>query len=43
MFGTEHVRYCQVCGCTPCKKCGAPIENRVCTGCGKPAKECTCK
>ena len=36
------VRHCQSCGCTPCKKCGAEIKNKVCSGCGKPAKECTC-
>jgi hypothetical protein len=34
---------CQSCGCTPCKKCGAPIENGVCKNCGKPAKDCTCQ
>ncbi len=33
---------CQVCGCTPCMKCGADIEGGVCSGCGKPSKNCTC-
>ncbi len=27
----------------PCKVCGKPITNKVCSGCKKPAKECTCK
>ncbi len=34
---------CQTCGCQPCKVCGKPITNKVCSGCKKPAKECTCK
>jgi hypothetical protein len=34
---------CQTCGCTPCKVCGKEIKNGVCSGCGKPSKECTCK
>jgi len=34
---------CDTCGCTPCEKCGQPIEDGVCSGCGKPAAECTCE
>ncbi|MBI4834987.1 MAG: hypothetical protein HY811_09260 [Planctomycetes bacterium] len=34
---------CQICGCTPCKKCGKPIENGVCSGCGKKSDDCNCK
>ena len=34
---------CQSCGCTPCEKCGRPIEDGVCAGCGKPPSECTCE
>jgi hypothetical protein len=34
---------CQTCGCSPCKKCGKPIENKVCSGCKKPADKCSCK
>lgn len=34
---------CQVCGCTPCKKCGKDIKNGVCSGCGKKTNECTCE
>jgi hypothetical protein len=33
---------CKTCGCTPCK-CGRPIENGVCSGCGKPYDDCDCK
>lgn len=33
---------CDVCGCTPCK-CGKEIVDGVCSGCGKPADECTCE
>lgn len=33
---------CQTCGCTPCEKCGASIENGVCAGCGKASSECKC-
>jgi hypothetical protein len=34
---------CDTCGCTPCKTCGAPIEDGVCSGCWEPADECVCK
>ena len=34
---------CESCGCTPCKTCGAPIEDGVCSGCWEPAEECICK
>lgn len=34
---------CDSCGCTPCKTCGAPIEDGVCSGCWEPADECICK
>jgi len=34
---------CDTCGCTPCKTCGAPIEDGVCSGCWEPADECICK
>ncbi|MEN6384245.1 MAG: hypothetical protein ABFD79_03510 [Phycisphaerales bacterium] len=34
---------CQTCGCSPCKKCGMPIENGVCSGCKKKSSECICK
>jgi len=34
---------CQECGCTPCEKCGAEIDNGVCTGCNRPASECECE
>ena len=34
---------CQTCGCSPCKKCGMEIKNGVCSGCQKPAAQCTCK
>ena len=34
---------CQVCGCTPCEKCGGKIENEVCAGCGKSSTECACE
>lgn len=33
---------CDSCGCTPCKTCGAPIEDGVCSGCGEPAADCIC-
>ena len=33
---------CQTCGCTPCKVCGASIEDGVCSGCGKPSNNCVC-
>jgi len=29
---------CQSCGCSPCKKCGMPIEKGVCSGCKKKAQ-----
>jgi hypothetical protein len=34
---------CDSCGCTPCKTCGAPIEDGVCSGCWEPADECICQ
>ncbi len=34
---------CQTCGCKPCKVCGAPIEDGVCSGCWEPAAECMCE
>jgi hypothetical protein len=34
---------CDTCGCTPCKTCGKPIEDGVCSGCGQAADECTCE
>jgi hypothetical protein len=34
---------CQTCGCSPCKACGRPIEEKVCSGCRKPATKCSCK
>lgn len=34
---------CQSCGCTPCKTCGAPIEDGVCSGCWEPADKCICE
>lgn len=34
---------CQSCGCSPCKVCGAPIEDGVCSGCGEPSIDCTCE
>ena len=34
---------CESCGCTPCKTCGAPIEDGVCSGCWEPAEECICQ
>ncbi len=34
---------CQSCGCSPCEKCGMPIEDGVCSGCKNKASECTCK
>lgn len=34
---------CETCGCTPCEKCGRPIEDGACSGCGKSAAECTCE
>jgi hypothetical protein len=34
---------CQTCGCSPCSKCGKPIEKGVCSGCGKESKDCSCK
>lgn len=33
---------CQTCGCRPCKVCGAPIEDGVCSGCGEPSNYCVC-
>jgi hypothetical protein len=33
---------CESCGCTPCKTCGAPVEDGVCSGCWEPAEECIC-
>ena len=39
----KETNMCQTCGCSPCKKCGKPIENKVCSGCKKPADKCTCK
>ncbi len=34
---------CDSCGCTPCKTCGAPIEDGVCSGCWEPADKCICQ
>ena len=34
---------CESCGCTPCKTCGAPIEDGVCSGCWEPANQCVCE
>jgi hypothetical protein len=34
---------CQVCGCSPCQKCGKPIEKGVCSGCKKKADQCKCE
>ena len=34
---------CQTCGCSPCKKCGRPIKEKLCSGCHKPSAECTCE
>jgi len=34
---------CQECGCSPCEKCGRPIEEGVCSGCGQPAEDCICE
>ncbi len=34
---------CQSCGCTPCKTCGAPIEDGVCSSCLEPADKCVCE
>ncbi len=39
----KEVFMCQTCGCSPCMKCGAPIENGVCSTCKKKSSECTCK
>ncbi len=33
----------QTCGCTPYNQCGKPINNDVCSGCGKKSVDCTCK
>lgn len=33
---------CQICGCSPCEKCGKPIKKGVCSGCGKKAEDCAC-
>lgn len=38
-----HGKMCDSCGCTPCKTCGAPIEDGVCSGCREPAEECVCE
>jgi len=38
-----HGKMCDSCGCTPCKTCGAPIKNGVCSGCLEPAEECICQ
>ncbi|MFA5424041.1 MAG: hypothetical protein WC374_09320 [Phycisphaerae bacterium] len=34
---------CQECGCSPCEKCGMPIEDGVCSGCGNKSEDCTCE
>ena len=31
---------CDSCGCTPPEN---PIEDEVCSGCGKPKAECICE
>ena len=33
---------CQKCGCSPCKACGKEIKKAVCSGCNKPADQCSC-
>ena len=33
---------CESSDFTPCKTCGADIEDGVCSGCWEPAEECVC-
>lgn len=41
-FGSlkKEIKMCDSCGCTPPEK---PIEDEVCSGCGKPKAECICE
>jgi len=34
---------CEKCGCSPCRTCGLPIEDGVCSGCGEIPDKCYCE
>jgi len=36
----KEIKMCDSCGCTPREE---PIEDEVCSGCGKPTAECICE
>jgi len=42
IFGSlkKEIKMCDSCGCTPPEK---PIEDEICSGCGKPKAECICE
>ena len=36
----KEMKMCESCGCTPSEE---PVEDEVCSGCGKPKAECICE